>query len=172
MVEIRKETAADQASVFEVNKLAFGQDNEARFVDAIRCSDSYVQDLSLVAEKDGEIVGHILFTIQPIAGKDGDFTALMLAPVAVKPGYQRQGIGSKLLTEGLKACKEKGYTAVIVVGHPEYYPKFGFREARALGIEASFPVPDEAFMALELVPGSLKDVSGTIALAPEFKLAM
>jgi len=94
--------------------------------------------------------------------------ALSIAPVAVLPEYQGQGIGSKLIDEGLITCKSRGFKVVIVYGHPEYYPRFGFLQARNKGLESSIPVPDEAFMVLELVPGSLDGVEGTVILPPEF----
>lgn len=131
-------------------------------------SEHFISGLSLVALKDGEIVGHILFTKLLIKSNKGDFVALALAPIAVKPDLQRQGIGSGLLAEGLKKCKTMGYKAVIVVGHPGYYPRFGFSPARAKGLELPFPVRDEVFMALELVPGCLDDMKGMVVYPQEF----
>lgn len=113
-------------------------------------------------------MGHILFTKLTITSSEGKFTALSLAPIAVKPNFQRQGIGSGLIKEGIKACKSLGYGAIVVAGHPEYYPRFGFSPAREKGLETSFPVPDEAFMVYEIVPGYLDNIDGMVKLAPEF----
>jgi putative acetyltransferase len=168
MIKYRPEKDNDHDAIFEINHLAFPEDNEARLVDMLRESDSYVDGLSIVAEKDGEIVGHILFTKLTIESSEGKFTALSLAPIAVKPNFQRQGIGSGLIKEGIKACKSLGYGAIIVVGHPEYYPRFGFSPAREKGLETPFPVPDEAFMVYEIVPGYFDNIGGMIKLAPEF----
>jgi putative acetyltransferase len=168
MIKYRPEKDNDCTAIFETNELAFPEDNEARLVDMLRESESYVDGLSIVAEKDGEIVGHILFTKLTIASSEGKFTALSLAPIAVKPNFQRQGIGSGLIKEGIKACKSLGYGAIVVVGHPEYYPRFGFSPAREKGLETPFPVPDEAFMVYEIVPGYLDNINGMIKLAPEF----
>lgn len=168
MIKFRPENDKDRAAIFETNKLAFPEDNEARLVDMLRESESYVNGLSIVAENDGEIVGHILFSKLKIESPEGDFVVLSLAPLAVKPDFQRQGIGSGLIKEGIKACKMSGYKAIVVVGHPEYYPRFGFTSAREKGLEAPFPVPDEAFMIYELSPGSLDNIRGVIRYPPEF----
>lgn len=134
----------------------------------LRESENYVDGLSLVALKDGKIVGHILFTKITIEPENEDFIALSLAPISVLPEYQRQGIGKKLVSEGLKACRMKGFNIIVVIGHPEYYPKFGFTTARDKGLESSIPVPDEAFMVLELIPESLNDVKGRVVFPAEF----
>jgi putative acetyltransferase len=168
MIKYRPEETKDHAAIFEINQLAFPEDNEARLVDMLRDSESYVNGLSMVAEKDGEIVGHILFTKLTIESSNRDNIALSLAPLAVKPNFQRQGIGAGLIKEGIKACKSLGYGAIVVVGHPEYYPKFGFSPAREKGLGTPFPVPDDAFMVYELVPGYLDNIQGIVKLAPEF----
>lgn len=168
MFKCRPEKDADRKAIFEINRLAFGQETESCLVDMIRESENYVNGLSLVAEKEGEVVGHILFTKISLEPPNGDFVGLALAPMAVRPDLQRQGIGSSLIIEGLKACKSRGYKTIIVIGHPNYYPRFGFSSAREKGLESPFPVPDEAFMVLELVPGCLDGVEGIITFAPEF----
>lgn len=168
MIKYRPEKDTDRAAIFETNKLAFPEDNEARLVDMLRESENYVDGLSIVAEKDGEIVGHILFTKLTIESPEGDFVVLSLAPLAVKPDFQKQGIGSGLVKEGIKVCKSLEYKAIVVVGHPEYYPRFGFIPAREKGLEAPFPVPDEAFMVYELSPGYLDNKGGVIRYPPEF----
>jgi len=114
------------------------------------------------------VVGHILFSPLVIETKDGAVAALALAAMAVRPEVQNQGIGSELVPEGLEWCRSLGHRIVVVVGHPDYYPRFGFSPARARGLEAPFPVPDEAFLALELVPGALDGITGVVQYPPPF----
>jgi putative acetyltransferase len=165
-VLIRVESRADVGSIRRVNQLAFGQDAEARLVDALR-DEGYAR-LSLVAEVDGQVVGHILFSDLPILTEDGGTVhALALAPMAVVPDYQRQGIGSQLVRRGMEACKEQGHRIVVVVGHPQYYPRFGF--STRLAARLASPYAGEAFMAAELVPGALADASGRVVYPPPFE---
>ncbi|MCD1293721.1 GNAT family N-acetyltransferase [Methanocella sp. CWC-04] len=167
---MRSERPDDFAAIYEVNLKAFGQDKEPKLVDDLRASGNFIPDLSIVAIKDGKIVGHILFCPLTIETEKGRVPALTLAPLAVLPEYQGQGIGSGLTMEGLKRCKALGHRIVIVVGHPGYYPRFGFTSARAKGLDVLFPVPDEAFMAIELVPGALDGMKGMVIFPPEFNI--
>src|SRR5205823_10756103 len=121
---IRSETSADYEAIRHVNHLAFGQEDEARLVDALR-EGGYVR-ASLVAEQAGQVVGHILFSDLPILTAAGTVSALALAPLAVLPEFQNQGIGSALIRRGLAVCQEQGHQIVVVVGHPPFYPRFGF----------------------------------------------
>ncbi|KPK14446.1 MAG: GCN5 family acetyltransferase, partial [Nitrospira bacterium SG8_3] len=114
MIEIRAETEEDRKAIFEVNKLAFGQDDEARLVDALRESDDFIYELSLVAVKEGKVVGHILFSPIAIETELGLVRVLSLAPMAVLPEFQRQGIGSELVRKGLKECERFGHEVVVV----------------------------------------------------------
>jgi putative acetyltransferase len=168
MIKIRPEKEIDREDIYKVNELAFGRDVESRLVDSLRNSESYVEGLSLVAEHVGEIIGHIMFTRISTDPENEKFVGVSLAPIAVLPDCQKKGIGSKLIREGIKACKSKSFKAIIVIGHPEYYPKFGFTQAREKGLESSIPVPDEAFKVLELVTGSLEGTEGKIIFASEF----
>ena len=170
MVTVRVESKKDYPAVYEVNKLAFKREAEAKLVNNLRKSSGFIPELSLVAEKDGEIVGHILFSKLKIKRDLGEVTALTLAPIAVLPECQKQGIGSLLIKEGLAACNRLGWNIIIVVGHPEYYPRFGFTPARKKGLEISFkePIPDDVFMVCELKPGALEDISGTVELPQAF----
>src|SRR5262245_33560783 len=153
-VSIREENERDREAIRRVNQLAFAQEEEARLVDALRAGG--FSRLSLVAEKDGQVVGHILFSDLPIVAAAGTIPALALAPMAVLPEYQRQGIGSALVRQGLEVCRQRGHRVVIVVGHPHFYPRFGFSAARAAALES--PFSGEAFMALELQERALAGV--------------
>jgi predicted N-acetyltransferase YhbS len=166
---IRQEQEKDFGAVYQVVKSAFETMEEASgdeqdLVNRLRKSPAFIPELSLVAELDGQVIGHILFTKMKI----GDHPSLALAPVAVLPAYQKQGIGGKLIEEGHRIARDLGYGSIIVVGHPAYYPRFSYTRASTWAIQAPFDVPDEAFMVLELREGGLKGVSGMIAFAPEF----
>lgn len=169
MIHIRPENSEDIASINELTILAFEGEDEVKLVKAIRASDFFIPELSLVAVEDDHVVGHILFSPITIESSEKSEDALALAPMAVLPDFQNKGIGTKLVKHGLAACTKLGYTIVIVVGHPGYYLRFGFTPARAYGIEAPFEVPDDAFMALELVPDALKDVRGVVKYSPAFE---
>jgi len=164
-MNIRPESATDLDAIRHVNRLAFGQDDEARLVYALR-EGGYVR-LSLVAERAGEIVGHILFSDLPIITEAGIVHALALAPMAVLPGFQKQGIGSALVLRGLEECRLQGYKIVFVLGHPDYYPRFGFSWKLAANLESPFS-GQEGFMAMELVLGALDGVTGRVQYAPPF----
>ena len=167
-ISVRQEKKKDYEEIYEVNKLAFGQENESRLVERIRKGDSFIPELSLVAEASGRVVGHILFSEIKISGSS-IFKTLILAPIAVIPELQRQGIGTELMKRGMKLASELGYDSIIVVGHKEYYPRFGFKKASSWNIKFPFEVPDEAFMAIELVGDALEGKSGTIIYPDEFK---
>jgi putative acetyltransferase len=165
---VRRETPADYAAVETVNRLAFGQDREARLIEAVRQAAEYIPELSLVAEVDGQVVGHILFSPIAIRTAVKSAAALALAPMAVRPEFQRRGIGSQLVRAGLEACRRLGHARVIVLGHAAYYPRFGFAPASRWGIRTPFPAPDEAFMALELDPSALDGCAGVVEYPPVF----
>jgi len=168
-IYIRKEEFPDFQTVYEVNKSAFNQEDEADLVTLLRKSDAFVPELSLVAVVENKIAGHILFTKISIKSDTGVlYESLALAPMAVLPKYQRQGIGSQLVEQSLEICKSLGYQSVIVLGHEHFYPKFGFVPAEKWNIRAPFPVPPNVFMANELADNGLKDVSGTVIYPPEF----
>jgi len=157
LILIRKDTPNDYEAIREVHCRAFGSDTEAQLVDQLRRDGCVV--VSVVAVVDDCIEGHILFSDLPIETEQGVIHAAALAPLAVMPEYQNQGIGAKLMWSGLEGCKEAGRTVVVVVGHPKYYRRFGFSADLAKSLKA--PFSGEAFMAIELVPGALKGVSGT-----------
>jgi len=170
MIAIRREEPQDVKGIREVNLLAFGQPQEADVVDKLRqnCPDL----LSLVAVLDNRVVGHILFSPTAIQSKDGVLHGMGLAPMGVLPGYQRQGIGSDLVRMGITELKNGRCLFVIVLGHAEYYPRFGFERASAHGIRSEWDVPDEAFMILVLDEPEMRGISGVARYQPEFAEAM
>jgi putative acetyltransferase len=164
-MSIRPETSADRAAIFEVHRMAFGQDAEAKLVDDLR--DGGFVRLSLVAEVDCEIVGHILFSRLPIITNTGMVEALSLAPMSVLPSQQRKGIGSRLVEEGTRLCQAAGHKIVLVLGHPSFYPRFGFSANLAQSLASPFGSRD-SWMAMELAPGVLAGVVGRADYPPPF----
>jgi putative acetyltransferase len=156
---VRSERPHDAPAVADLNRRAFGGPAEAALVDRLRAAGLAVA--SLVAEADeppNPIVGHILFSRLPIDTPRTRLNAVALAPMAVAPERQRQGIGSALVREGLRVCRSAGESIVVVVGHPEYYPRFGFSAALARRLLS--PYSGDAFMALALRPGALDEIAG------------
>jgi putative acetyltransferase len=167
---IRAESASDRAAVYAVNVAAFARDGEAKLVDVVRnegARDGPDGLISLVADDGARVVGHVLFTVIEVHGESPG-RAMGLGPVAVIPDRQRQGVGSALIRAGLDACRAAGHDVVFVVGHPAYYPRFGFRPARPLGLTWEHPVPDDVFMVLELTPGAAARLRGVVKYRPEF----
>jgi putative acetyltransferase len=166
VLDIRPEEPRDVETIDRITELAFGQRGEADVVRELRRQGAAL--VSLVAEADGGVVGHILFS--PVQVHDDSFegSAVGLAPMAVSPGRQRQGIGSRLVERGLDTCRERGYAAAVVLGHPQFYPRFGFRPALEHGLHCEYPVPPEVFMAMELEPGALSRVEGLVTYHPAF----
>lgn len=166
---VRQETENDYAEVFAVVSAAFEQDDEARLVNLLRRRMDFIRELSLVAVLNDQIIGHILFSIIKIVPEEGTVSeSLALAPLAVLPEFQGLGAGSLLIQAGLEIARGMGYSSAVVLGHQHYYPRFGFFPAEKWKILAPFPVPPGVFMATELVPEGLKNVSGTVSYPPEF----
>lgn len=163
-VIIRTEAASDHSMIRQVNEAAFGGIDEADLVEALRAEGTVL--LSCVADRSGQVVGHVLFSRMWIDTATGAIDAVALAPMAVLPEYQRQGIGQRLIPYGLDVLRGAREQIVIVVGHPEYYPRFGFSRALTRSLESPFP-PDP-FMALELRPGALNGVRGRVRYARAF----
>lgn len=166
VVEIREETCADVAGIASVETLAFGRADEAELVARLRAEGAVIT--SLVAEESGELAGHVLFSELPVETSGGTIRAAALAPVAVIPARQRSGIGSALIRTGIEKCGRLGVEAVVVLGHPAYYPRFGFSAEMASKLEAPFAGP--AFMAMELKPGVLRGAAGAVRYAASFGL--
>jgi putative acetyltransferase len=164
---IRLEGPDDASSIRRVNELAFEGPSEARIVDRVRSAGG--PQLSLVAEDDGGIVGHILFSPAVIRSAGREVVGMSLAPMAVLPDRQRQGIGSLLVERGLQLLREPSCPFVVVVGHPAFYPRFGFVPASRYGLRCQWPaVPDEAFLVLVLDRESIRGVRGVVKYADEF----
>lgn len=168
MVEIRQETKKDYEEVYNVVKIAFetaehSDGNEQDLVVALRNSSSYIPELSLVAIQDNKIVGYILFTKIKI----GEFEELALAPLAILPEYQKQGIGKKLIEKGHQIAKHLGFHFSLVLGSEYYYPRSGYVPAIQYGIKPPFEVPNENFMAIKLNDFD-KEITGTVEYAREF----
>lgn len=165
---IRKEEPKDYEIIYSVVKNAFdsakhSDGNEQDLVNALRKGEAFIPELSLVAEVDGQIVGHIMFT----RGKIEEDTVLVLAPLSVLPEYQKKGIGISLIKEGHKIAKELGYEYSIVLGSEKYYPKTGYLPADKFGIRPPFDVPNENFMAYK-IKNDASDIHGIIKYAKEF----
>ncbi|HPO57243.1 MAG TPA: N-acetyltransferase [Anaerolineaceae bacterium] len=165
---IRPETDADRTAIAHVHRLAFGGEAEAGLVEAVRGSDGFIPGLSLVAEYGGQMIGHILLSRIHIETGEGSVDALSLAPLAVLPGYQRQGVGSALVRRALEEARRQGHAAVLVLGHADYYPRFGFSAGKAAGVACPFGDAGPHWMALELVSGALEGVRGRAVYPPAF----
>jgi putative acetyltransferase len=163
---IRPEEPQDIAAIRFVNEQAFGGSGEANAIEALRARGAAT--LSLIAVIDDRVVGHLFFSLAVIEAPDRSWPAVGLAPLAVLPEYQQRGIGSALMDAGLEECRHLGCERVIVLGHPDYYPRFGFERASQYGVRFEFEAPDEACMILALQPGALDGVSGVARYQPEW----
>ena len=167
---IRREQPEDIPEIRQVNIRAFGREQEASVIDKLRKNCNSV--LSLVAFTDGKAVGHILFTPALIEGRHGRLVGTGLAPLAVLPEYQRKGIGSELVQTGISRVWEGGCPYIIVIGHPEYYIRFGFEQAGRFGISSEWGVPKEAFMILVLDRRVMNGITGVARYRHEWAEAM
>ncbi|KMK74348.1 GNAT family N-acetyltransferase [Alkalihalobacillus pseudalcaliphilus] len=172
-IDIRQEKSTDYQETLAVVQQAFlneeySNKSEHLLVSKLRKSAAFIPELSLIAFDETTIVGHILLTKITIEYDGKKVNSLALAPVSVLPAYQKKGIGSHLIRTALEKAKELHYDSVIVLGHPQYYPKFGFQKASKWGIQAPFDVTDDSFMALELAKDSLENVRGTVVYPKAF----
>jgi putative acetyltransferase len=162
---IRPERPGDHRAARAVHERAFGTEGgEADLVDALRAAAAHVPELCLVAAIEGEVVGHVFYSRARLASGD---EVLALAPMAVLPSYQRRGIGSRLVEESLRRAATTAFPLVVVLGHAEYYPRFGFEPAGALGVEAPWDVPPEVWMLLRL-PAYRPQARGLVQYPPAF----
>ena len=172
--QIRLEETADYQKVVELTARAFknmpfADGDEDKLVERLHKAPGFISELSLVAESEGKILGHILFIPVIIDEEQQHFQTLVLGPVSVLPEFQKQGIGSELIKAGHKKAVEIGFDSVILLGHPEYYPRFGYKPASGWGIKTHYQLPsDDVFMAVELRKNALKNVSGMVIFPPEF----
>ncbi len=158
-MNIRRETEKDKTTIQEINQSAFERFAEATLVDTLRGQCHPI--ISLIAEEDSEVVGHIMFSPITLSGYS-DLKIMGLAPMAIFPKYQRKGIGSALVQTGLDECKKLGFGAAVVLGHTSYYLRFGFIPATRFGIDCEYDVPEEAFMVIELQPSYLTGAKGKV----------
>lgn len=163
---IKPETTNDYTAISWIHKKAFGRDNEPKLIEDLRKTSSFDPRLSLIAFSDSQAVGHILFYPLAIETNSRTVDTLGLVPLAVKPSFQKQGIGSQLVIEGLSRTKQLGYKSVFVVGDPNYYSRFGFKLAK--NITNNIGEPENHFMFIELEPNCLKDIKGVLRYPPEF----
>jgi len=168
-MKVRPEQPGDAPQIRTINQQAFGGDVEADLIETLRASGLPL--ISLVAEVEQQVVGHILFSPVTLSGGTHAPAIAGLGPMAVLPEWQQRGVGSLLVTTGLAYCADSGYVAVVVLGHPAYYPRFGFVPASRFNLTSEFKVPDEVFMVKELQDAALQDASGTIQYHPAFNQA-
>ena len=166
MIEIREEQAGEYQEIRQVIVAAFGGDTEANLAELLR--DRNRAPVTLVAVNDNKIVGHVMFSPVTITPSPRTFRAVGLAPLSVLPEFQRQGIGSMLVREGLKKCAADGFEMAVVLGSPDYYSRFGFSRASPYDLGNEYDT-DEHFMAMELKDGALDKVSGTVRYSSEFE---
>jgi len=172
-ITIRQEKSADYTQVFNLVEQAFASleisDKTEQFlVERLRKSTAFVPELSIVAEIENKIVGHILLTKIKIVNKDSEFESLSLAPVAVLPEFQNKGIGGKLILYAHEVARNLGYKSIILVGHENYYPRFGYKPTSKYGIKLPFEAPEKNCMVIELFENGLKEVNGDVIFPKEF----
>ena len=167
MAHIRSEMPDDRDGIREVTRLAFGRESESVLVDGLRDEGAFVA--SLVAVEDGQIVGHVLFTRVFIETKDGKADGICMAPVSVHPEWQSKGLGSALIKSGFQVCRSSGEKIAVVLGHPKYYPRFGFSPELGRQLQSVYSATaGDAWMAMELQPGALAGLTGVVSFPKAF----
>ncbi len=170
-LKIRSETPGDYSSISRINSQAFGRQNEADLVQALRTLAEFDPNLSLLAEIESQLVGHILLFPVHIRMQESKHLTVSLGPVAVLPEFQRQAIGTRLIEKGHEKAHKLGFDSVVLLGHPDYYPRFGYLPASNWGLTNPWNITGAAFMAIELVKGSLKGKPGLIEYPAAFDQA-
>ena len=166
---IRAEKPSEHDSVAGILREAFGRENEASLLSRLRGTGDFLPPLSLVADRGGELMGYALFFRVAIQAGGRAHPALALAPLGVRPQFQRQGVGERLVRHGLERCRSSGYPVVVVLGPSQFFTRFGFSPARAQGLETDFSVPDETFLAMDLEGKTLGTVRGKVAFPQVFR---
>jgi predicted N-acetyltransferase YhbS len=172
-IKIRKEEKSDYQAVFQLIKNAFiseieSEPDEQNLVERLRNSKSFIPELSLVAELDGKVVGHILLSEIKIINELSSTVSLALAPVSVDPTHQKKGIGGLLIKKAHEISRNLGYKSIVLLGHAKYYPRFGYKLAKEYQISIPFDAPEENCMVVELVENGLDGVSGMVEYPEEF----
>ena len=167
---IRTEEVRDHEEVYALNYHAFEErEDESKLIERIRSSSSFIPELSLIAELDQKVVGRALLSKAEVVGENGSHDVIVLAPIAVHPDHQRQGIGTKLIQEGLRRCTQLGYGVVLLIGHPSYYPRLGFKPASHYGFTLTqFEVSVDVFMAYELITEATHTIRGELRYPKAF----
>lgn len=170
-INIRPEQPEEFAKIYDLVKIAFetakvSNGDEQNFVDRLRAGEGYLAELALVAEKDGELLGHIMLTRKAIQTVKGDFEMLLLAPIAIVHAHRSQGIGRALIQAAFGRARASGFQSVLLVGDPAYYERFGFKPTTSFGIANRDGIPDRFVMACELADGALAGVSGSVSFYP------
>jgi putative acetyltransferase len=171
-VTIRPETQADRGAIREVCGQAFGRESEGLLVERLRALKAFAPTLSLVADVGGRVVGYVLLFPVKVRMENAEYLGLSLGPIAVVPAYQCQGIGGQLIEAAHQAGRILGYRFVVVLGHPSYYPRFGYKLAALWQLTNPWGIHNEAYMALELVKGGLSGVSGMVDYPSPFNDAV
>ena len=154
-IKVRAEVADDFNAIDVVNLSAFQGEAEAQLVGDLRKSAGFIPDLSLVAELNGRIVGHVVLSKVQLKSGDKKKDILALGPMSVVPSQSHRGIGSELIDAAVARAKPLCYAAIVVAGHPEYYQRFGFKPAADWSVSCNLAIPDDALLAMELVDGAL-----------------
>ena len=170
MVTIREERAGDIAAIRAVNETAFGRPQEVELIDALRKNHGVL--LSLVATLHGQMVGHIIYSPVTVGVEGKSVIGAGLGPMAVLPEFQRRGIGGKLIEAGNRKLHERGCPFIVVLGHPEYYPRFGFKAAAVYGLKCQWDVPADVFMVIVTHRTKMTGISGVVRYRPEFSNLM
>lgn len=172
-IVIRQETSKDYSAVFQLVEEAFideihSDHKEQYLVERLRKSHSFVPELSIVAMIDSKIIGYVLLTKAKIKSKKRHHTTLVLAPVAVDKAFQKKGVGARLIGFAHKKASQMGYGSIVIIGHENYYPKFGYQKASEFGVRFPFKVPDENGFVIELRKGELTGIEGELEYPKEF----